>query len=132
MGVNEWGAVELAEAAEFSDALDYFFGGGVGGGVGSPTAVACEGEEFGAGGVENFCYGGAGGCGPVGSRDWPGDAVGDAVVETGFDQDELDVVSCGALVELGEEELALRWGGVDFYLQRELGHGERTDAAAEE
>jgi len=95
--------VALLESAEPSYAFDYFFGGGVGGSVGGPAAVAGEGEEFGAAGVENFRYRGAGGCGAVGGYDRAGDTVGDAVVEPGFDQDELDMVSCGAFVEFGEE-----------------------------
>ena len=111
------------DAAEFSDAFDDFFGCGVGGGVGSPAAVAGEGEELGAGGVENFCYRGAGGGWAVGSHGWAGDAVGYTVIEAGFDEGELDVVGCGTLVEFGEEQLALHGRGLNFYFERELGHG---------
>ena len=125
-------AAVLAEAAEFSDAFDDFFGCSVGGGVGSPAAVACEGEELGACWVENFCYGGAGGGWTGGGHYWASDTVGYAVVEAGFDEDELDVVRCSALVELGEEKLAFHRCGVDFYFERELGHGQRGDAADEE
>ena len=96
-------AVARLDPAEPSYALDDFFGGGVGGGVGGPAAIAREGEQLGAAGVENFCYGGAGGCWAVGGHDRAGDTVGYAVVESGFDQDELDMVSCGAFVEFGEE-----------------------------
>jgi len=42
------------------------------------------------------------------------------------------VMRCGALVELGEEQLALHRRGLDFYLERDLGHGQWGDAAAEE
>src|SRR5271155_3351406 len=125
-------AVARLEAAQLSDAFDDFFGGGVGGGVGCPAAVACEGEDLGAAGVKNFCYRGAGGGWAVGSHDRAGDAVGYAVVESGFDQDELDVVRCGALVEFGEEQLAFHGRGLNFYFQRELAYGERGDTAAEE
>ncbi len=93
----------LAEAAEFSDAFDDFFGCRVGGGVGSPAAVAGEGEELGACWVENFCHGGAGSGWAGGSHYWASDTVGYAVVETRFDEDELDVVWGGTLVKLGEE-----------------------------
>src|SRR5271156_1141032 len=127
------GVAAGSDAAQASDAFDDFFGGGVGGGFGGPAAVAGEGEEFGARGVENFCYGGARGCGAVGSDDRAGDAVGYAVVEAGFDEDKLYVVGCGALVEFGEEELALHGRGLNFNFQSELlAHGERGDAAAEE
>jgi hypothetical protein len=115
--------VPRLDAAELSYAFDDFFGCGVGGGVGCPAAVAREGEEFGACWVENFCYGGAGGCWAVGSHDWAGDAVSDAVIEAGFDEDELDMVSCGALVELGEEQLAFHRRGLNFYFECDLAHG---------
>src|SRR5271170_7964730 len=120
--VRTLGVAAGSDAAQASDAFDDFFGCGVGGGVGSPAAVAGEGEEF-----------GARGCGAVGSDDGAGDAVGYAVVEAGFDEDELDVVRCGALVELGEEQLALHGHGLNFNFQSELlAHGKRGDTAAEE
>src|SRR5271156_6788297 len=101
--VRTLGVAAGLDPAEPSYAFDDFFGGGVGGGVGGPAAVAGEGEELGAAWVENFCYRGAGGCGAVGGHDRAGDTVGHAVVKAGFDQDKLDVMGRGALVELGEE-----------------------------
>src|SRR5271156_2036371 len=74
--VRTLGVAAGSDAAQASDAFDDFFGCGVGGGVGSPAAVAGEGEEFGARGVENFCYGGARGCGGGGGDDGGGDAGG--------------------------------------------------------
>jgi len=111
-------AVARLDPAEPSYAFDDFFGGGVGGGVGCPAAVACEGEEFGAAGVEHFCYGGAGGGWAVGGHDRAGDPVGYAVVEAFFDKDKPDVMRGGAVVEFGEEQLPLHGRGLNFYFQR--------------
>jgi len=42
------------------------------------------------------------------------------------------MVSRGALVELGEEQLPLHGRGLYFELQRDLAHRERGDAGADE